>query len=1058
MARNNPKMTVDIEFGAIDEKKVKELGKRISSEFRTASVDPKWMETEKKLISIQKDRSKAEEKSLDLAEKKNDVSQKEFELQSKINGIEQQRQKNIDNLKSSQEKFDKLKVKDAKSVKDLEIENKNVKKENSKLDKLQDKLQTDLLETKLKHSDLDIEQTKNNIEINNILSDQNDIEDKMNDLYQSRIEMQNELVNILEKEKKLSHEEAVEQAKKVFPIDKKQSELEKKNFELLKKTRKFKKEDLKDLKVQSRLLKEQGLGKAWWDVRGKLERRHIMGQEKKRILHDKDQNIPMAEKAKMGAKAVGGAAAGQGMALAGALGGPLLALASLAGFVMAMLNVNKELAEGKKAIISYGATGSKTFKNLGTLSEKEMKGLLGRSEAFFTSLNSLYGQIGMGHKEALQATEDLNKAGIELDLSSNKQAAKSRENFKEYIKDVHAAAIMSGESFGEAASQAGEMTTEFKKSRNEMFDTFTTMKQGASEAGVMTSRFYSSVINAAQGLAIYGTDIKDVSKAFAALTKNLKMPQKQAADLATQMLNNVNTMTSAEKLIVAQQGGAKKMAEVDKADAEARIKVLQDTKKRTAEQDKELQEQQDRLENLNDVLSTLQKPGSWARMFEALSPGQRVSAQIKALANMAPDIFKDAVDKEGTIIDPKKFSDAIRGSRNFILENLAPQIGISPDQLKLIQQFTKAGTNPEDLGKVISDAQSKAQDEAVKKQMKEQASIVEQGTKDALGNIAEQIHKIMLQIYDVMMNKVWPWLENFGKMVSEFMGKDIKTKFDARMAATNEIANINKQITDLDKTINDKTATKKDRQEAIAKKVSLMSSKKGLEEAIAKGEKPKTTGQKIMSGIPGRIISKATGISTTEAAQASDLQYQIWTAKRIAFDRALNALKTQQGDTFDYTTNDLATDAINDLESKWNWGPDHKPGEMPYEKTITDLIGKSSPQQYENADITSIKKIFEDLGFMRGGYTGSGNRNSPAGIVHGGEFVFDKDATMKAGVGNLQRLMSVIKSNQSIPSANAVDTKPSTTNYVTLNINQRDRQEIEQIIYKVLYNEKPVGA
>lgn len=49
----------------------------------------------------------------------------------------------------------------------------------------------------------------------------------------------------------------------------------------------------------------------------------------------------------------------------------------------------------------------------------------------------------------------------------------------------------------------------------------------------------------------------------------------------------------------------------------------------------------------------------------------------------------------------------------------------------------------------------------------------------------------------------------------------------------------------------------------------------------------------------------------------------------------------------------------------------------------------------------SIGKL---LGFASGGYTGQGAKNQPAGVVHKGEYVFDKKATDRIGVRNLARL------------------------------------------------------
>ncbi|MEQ1976651.1 phage tail tape measure protein [Xenorhabdus sp. SGI240] len=49
------------------------------------------------------------------------------------------------------------------------------------------------------------------------------------------------------------------------------------------------------------------------------------------------------------------------------------------------------------------------------------------------------------------------------------------------------------------------------------------------------------------------------------------------------------------------------------------------------------------------------------------------------------------------------------------------------------------------------------------------------------------------------------------------------------------------------------------------------------------------------------------------------------------------------------------------------------------------------------------------LGYAGGGYTGDGGKYEPKGVVHGGEFVFTKEATMRLGVANLYRLMDGAK-------------------------------------------------
>ncbi len=54
---------------------------------------------------------------------------------------------------------------------------------------------------------------------------------------------------------------------------------------------------------------------------------------------------------------------------------------------------------------------------------------------------------------------------------------------------------------------------------------------------------------------------------------------------------------------------------------------------------------------------------------------------------------------------------------------------------------------------------------------------------------------------------------------------------------------------------------------------------------------------------------------------------------------------------------------------------------------------------------TAIQAAAENFHFATGGFTGTGGKYEPAGIVHRGEFVFTKEATSRIGVGNLYRMM-----------------------------------------------------
>ena len=59
----------------------------------------------------------------------------------------------------------------------------------------------------------------------------------------------------------------------------------------------------------------------------------------------------------------------------------------------------------------------------------------------------------------------------------------------------------------------------------------------------------------------------------------------------------------------------------------------------------------------------------------------------------------------------------------------------------------------------------------------------------------------------------------------------------------------------------------------------------------------------------------------------------------------------------------------------------------------------------KQAMVGIVGSIGSAIGFAGGGFTGTGGKYEPAGIVHRGEFVFTKEATSRIGVGNLYHLM-----------------------------------------------------
>lgn len=89
-------------------------------------------------------------------------------------------------------------------------------------------------------------------------------------------------------------------------------------------------------------------------------------------------------------------------------------------------------------------------------------------------------------------------------------------------------------------------------------------------------------------------------------------------------------------------------------------------------------------------------------------------------------------------------------------------------------------------------------------------------------------------------------------------------------------------------------------------------------------------------------------------------------------------------------------------------------------QNLSDMLitGKAKMADFTRATLSMLTQILmkqalvgivgsatSAIGFAGGGFTGSGGKYEPAGVVHRGEFVFTKEATSRIGVSNLYRMM-----------------------------------------------------
>lgn len=90
-------------------------------------------------------------------------------------------------------------------------------------------------------------------------------------------------------------------------------------------------------------------------------------------------------------------------------------------------------------------------------------------------------------------------------------------------------------------------------------------------------------------------------------------------------------------------------------------------------------------------------------------------------------------------------------------------------------------------------------------------------------------------------------------------------------------------------------------------------------------------------------------------------------------------------------------------------------GKASFNDFLSDVLKGLAQMLVKMAEVEAMKSamgalkgtaIGDFFGFATGGYTGPGGKYEPKGIVHGGEFVFTKEATERIGVNNLYAMMN----------------------------------------------------
>ncbi|EOX3156044.1 phage tail tape measure protein [Escherichia coli] len=186
-------------------------------------------------------------------------------------------------------------------------------------------------------------------------------------------------------------------------------------------------------------------------------------------------------------------------------------------------------------------------------------------------------------------------------------------------------------------------------------------------------------------------------------------------------------------------------------------------------------------------------------------------------------------------------------------------------------------------------------------------------------------------------------------------------------------------------------------QQQSAKQAAISAKARGLTDRQAQRESEEQRLREVYGDNP-QALAKATGALKQTWASEDQLSGS-WTAglksgwsqwAESAMD-SFSQVKSVATQTFDGIAQNMAA-MLTGSEQNWR-------------RFTRSVLSMMTEILLKQAMVGIVGSIGSAIGFAGGGFTGTGGKYEPAGIVHRGEFVFTKEATSRIGVGNLYRLM-----------------------------------------------------
>jgi hypothetical protein len=201
---------------------------------------------------------------------------------------------------------------------------------------------------------------------------------------------------------------------------------------------------------------------------------------------------------------------GKGLLGLGAVAGALLVLVKIfADLEQKAIDMNKTLIEGAGAL-DFGLSHAETVS--GGLRER-----LDELRASTADLNRAFFDFGASADEQQRILASLNNEGISFAAMTEgaTTAAQRMEKYQDVLSTTLTYARALGVTTGEFSQKQGELMLETKLGFKEIAEQFSVITNEALRAGFTTKRFYSTVIEAASGMAFYGVRLEETAKLLA---------------------------------------------------------------------------------------------------------------------------------------------------------------------------------------------------------------------------------------------------------------------------------------------------------------------------------------------------------------------------------------------------------------------------------------------------------------------------------------------------------------------------------------------------------------